>query len=175
MSQFLFPLSDNLDVTSESPLAYHPLDSSTPGHPSNPRMQLARLYLQMGNFLDYLTGQHEPSLSSILRNLLNKDSGGNPHEYQHNIPERHRILFPQYSCFADWPPVLLVHGSNDSAVHLHESIHLHGLLQHAGVVSTLKIIDGEEHSFDYAPDAAIRFGTDGGLFDQVCLFITQNI
>ncbi|CAL1713212.1 unnamed protein product [Somion occarium] len=180
-SQFIYPASLNLGAIIDSPLSYHPSTSPTPGYPANPRMQLARLYLQMGNFLDYYTGQHEPSLSANLQEVLISDnraqSSGNdkPEDLLSLIPKSHRDLFPQFAIFDSWPPTLLVHGSEDSAVQVHESIHLHRLLQSAGVASTLRVVDSEEHSFDYAPDAHTKFGMKGGLFDDILDFLLKYL
>ena len=64
---FRYPESLLLPPITDSPQAYNSADSEKPGYPANPRMLLARLYLQEGNVLDYYTGQHEPSLSERLR------------------------------------------------------------------------------------------------------------
>ena len=121
-ADFLHPRAERLPPISASPLAYHPNDSARPGYPANPRMQLARLYLQMGNFLDYYTGQHEPSLSAALRDTPHEDA----------VPAQHRRLFPQFNVSASWPSTLICHGESDTAVPVAESVYLRDSLHEAG-------------------------------------------
>ena len=52
----LYPQSTRLEPVSDSHYAYYPPDHGTPGHPSNPRMLVGKLYLQLGTFLDNYTG-----------------------------------------------------------------------------------------------------------------------
>ncbi|KAI1793370.1 alpha/beta-hydrolase [Ganoderma leucocontextum] len=128
-SDFLYPDCQHLQPTSDSPLAYHPPTYRIPGYPSNPRQLLGRLYLQLGTFLDYYTGAHEPGLSSSLRDLLAKDGRLTQHpniddtdaEYAAHIPTEHRHLFPQFSVNPNFPPTFLIHGSADTAVFVRES------------------------------------------------------
>ena len=54
--KYLYPQSTRLDPVSDSPYAYYPPDHDTPGYPSNPRMLVGKLYLQLGTFLDNYTG-----------------------------------------------------------------------------------------------------------------------
>ncbi|CDO77134.1 hypothetical protein BN946_scf184657.g9 [Trametes cinnabarina] len=176
-AEYLYPASSLLPVTSDSPLAYHSLTYHTPGYPANPRMLLGRLYLQLGAFLDYYTGCHDPSLSISLRKLLdanklNVDPRSNLLE---NIPEAHRHMFPQLCVGADFPPTLLIHGSADTAVLVGESQNLHILLLNAGVGSELQIVEGKEHSFDYEPAAEEEFGQPEGLFDRAAKFLVQTL
>ena len=115
-SEYLPPRSQELDTISDSPLAYHSADAPIPGYPANPRMLLARLYLQMGTFLDHWTGHH--GLTVRLRDeltdlaspgaLLN---GEPPHIISDSV-----ILFPQFGVDSAWPPCFLVHGAADTAV-----------------------------------------------------------
>ena len=142
-------------------------------------MLLTRLYLQLGLFLDYYTGQHEPSLSSTLREIL---SGKNPavdsdkdidfditNCMRHLIPEHHLHLFPQFGVTSDWPPTLLCHGSFDTAVPVHESRHMQELLDRAGVPGVqLVVVEGKEHSFDYDPKAEALYGKQ---FDLIADFL----
>ncbi|KAI5836279.1 alpha/beta-hydrolase [Schizophyllum commune Tattone D] len=158
-ADFLHPRAGRLSPISVSPLAYHPNDSSTPGYPANPRMQLARLYLQMGNFLDYYTGQHEPSLSAALLELNGEVSN------EDAVPAQHRRLFPQFNVSSPWPPTLICHGENDTAVPLAESVCLRDLLHEAGAPVNLRVITGREHSFDYAPGVEDELG---GVFEILC-------
>ena len=161
-ADFLHPRAQRLPPISVSPLAYHPNDSPTPGYPANPRMQLARLYLQMGNFLDYYTGQHEPSLSAALRDTPNEDA----------VPAQHLRLFPQFNVSVSWPPTLICHGEDDTAVPAAESVYLHDLLHEAGVPVDLRVIPGREHSFDYAPGAEDELG---GVFDDIVRWLVERL
>ncbi|KAI6098223.1 Alpha/Beta hydrolase protein [Pisolithus sp. B1] len=170
---FLYPQSSELEPTSDSPVAYHPPTHVTPGYPSNPRMFLGPLYLQLGTYLDYYTGMHEPSLSAYLRSLP-VDATSRVEGLRANpIPEQHRRLFPQFGVTSAWPPTCLVHGSSDTAVLVEESRHLHSLLVAANVDVELWEVDEAEHSFDYAPPAE---GTSyETLFHDVERFLIDHL
>ncbi|KAF7314633.1 MYND finger domain-like protein [Mycena kentingensis (nom. inval.)] len=167
-SEFLYPASTSLPILTESALAYHPPDSATPGWPANPRMPLSRLYFQLGTFLDYITGQHEPSVSEALRPLLDEDDLLVRQEAVRAVlPREHHALFPQLNVTPGFPPTFLVHGSEDTGVPLDESRHFKRLLEEVGVKVELRVVDGAEHSFDYVSDAEERYGA---LFDEVAEF-----
>ncbi len=173
-SQFLHPHSSELRATADSALAYHGADAPIPGFPANPRMLLNRLYLQLGVYLDYYTGDHEPSLSS----KLHEPAEGSQYsitKLKPLIPAEHLALFPQFNVDPSWPPVLLVHGSEDTAVKLEESLNMNRLLLDAGVENVLRIVDGAEHSLDYVADAERRYGGPGGLFDSIVQFLVNHL
>ncbi|KAI0032783.1 Alpha/Beta hydrolase protein [Vararia minispora EC-137] len=175
-AEFFHPACHSLSQISGSPLCYHPPDSAAPGYPANPRMQLGRVYIQEGVFIDYLTGLHSPSLSAMMRVLLQEDctsmnADASRAKMAAAIPESVRPLFPQLNVSPDWPPCLLVHGELDSAVHADESRHIYDLLKKAGVSVELRVVEGAEHSFDVRPGALEKYGTKGGLYDQAFLFV----
>ena len=157
--QFLYPFPPELQRTSDSPLAYHPPTSPTPGYPANPRMQLCRLLLQTGAFLDYFTGAYEPSLSLQLREGLNLNDGPDTIEAKarETIPKEHLSVFPQFWMDASFPPTFIMHGGADTAVRPDESRNIERLLRRAGVDATLRIAEGEEHSFDYASGSEEKY------------------
>lgn len=169
-ASFLYPDSQSLESTWSSELSYAPATAPIPGYPTNPRMLLIRIYLQLGVFLDYYTDSFEPSLSAALREA-NLDTP----QLDTLIPKEHLPLFPQFADHSSWPPTLLIHGEIDSSVPANDSIVLHSLLKKAGVESHLKIVPGEEHSFDYAPDAQAKHGNPGGLFDEIGEFIVKHL
>ncbi|KAG2125641.1 Alpha/Beta hydrolase protein [Suillus cothurnatus] len=113
-SEYMHPF-DGLQSTSDSPL--------------------------LGVALDYITGQHEPSLSDPFDEALISD---------------HKIIFPQFNVTSDWPATYLIHGTGDTAVLLRESRNLHSLLLKAGVDVVLEELPGREHSFDYQPGAELE-------------------
>ncbi|RXW24062.1 hypothetical protein EST38_g1750 [Candolleomyces aberdarensis] len=157
-----------------------------PGYPANPRMLLVRLYLQLGIYLDYYAGQHEPSLSVKLREALlsfDQDTGSNDRleavtTMLDSVPEHHLALFPQ------------------SIVPQKESRNLHQLIlassspptftegapeeditQHASKGSKLIEVPGAEHSFDLVPDAEEKYGK---VFNEIVEYldgveVTQKI
>ncbi|KAI0365713.1 alpha/beta-hydrolase [Pilatotrama ljubarskyi] len=172
-SQYLYPACKELSSTSDSPLAYHPLTYHIPGYPANPRMLLGRLYLQMGTFLDYHTGCHDPSLSASLRTILRERALGDHGSM--TIPSVHRRLLPQLTVSSALPPMLLIHGSADTAVLVQESENLQSLLREAGVPAELVVVEGKEHSFDYEADAEDEFGGSGGLFDRAVSFLAETL
>lgn len=157
-SDLLYPTSISQPAISASQLSYH----QETGYPTNKRMQLTRLYLQLGIFLDYYTGQHEQSLC---RDVLQ----GNP--VPEAIPEELRSLFPQCCASSEWPETLLVHGTEDTAVKVEESRHFFGLLKQAGVEVTLEEIEGKEHSFDYVGNAEEELKD---CFDRWANFLTKG-
>ena len=168
-AEYVYPFKDGtLEPISDSPLAYHPPTYHIPGYPANPRMLLVRLYLQLGVFVDYYTGQHHPSLSNILRQTL--DSPENAENLMYQIPEQQRFLFPQFGVDSSWPPAFLLHGTNDTAVPVAESRHMEALLRNAGVPVTLLEFEGKEHSFDYEPEAETILG---GMFNEVADFLQR--
>ncbi|KAG8744704.1 hypothetical protein FRC10_009618 [Ceratobasidium sp. 414] len=122
-------------VVSGSPLEYGP-----DGVPSSPRMFITRLLLQEGLFLDYLTGDH-----GLTRRLREREEPS-----MSDIPEQHRLLFPEACISPSFPPTCFVHGTKDSAVLIGESRAMRDRLQHIGVQCQLFEVEGAEHSFDYA-------------------------
>lgn len=185
-SEFLYPQSTKLNPTSDSALAYHGADAPIPGFPANPRMLLNRLYLQLGVYLDYYTGAHEPSLSATLLEAAegrpNRESASTAaSDYSLDkmvplIPRNHlKALFPQFTVDSSWPPVFLVHGSIDTAVKLEESLNMQRLLNDAGVDNVLRIVEEAEHSLDYVADAEERYGRPGGLFDEIGQFLVDHL
>ncbi|CAK5270515.1 unnamed protein product [Mycena citricolor] len=174
-AEFVYPENTKLDPTSESTLTYFPTTHPTkPGWPSNPRLPLCRLLLQMGVFLDYLAGQHEPSLSLALRPLLEKSS--DPAILQEElgplVPEEHRRIFPQLNITPEFPPTFFFHGSEDTAVLPSDSVHLHSLLKGAGVETKIIIIDGASHSLDYHKDAETMYKAH---FEEMAGFLATAV
>ncbi|KAJ7274197.1 Alpha/Beta hydrolase protein [Mycena rebaudengoi] len=171
-SEFIYPNSKSLPATAESELAYHPPTSPTPGFPANPRMPLARLYLQLGVALDYMCGQHEPSISAKLRPVLESCADEDLLTLQAKmkalIPSEHHAVFPQFNVTSGFPPSFLCHGSVDTAVPPEDSRHMHMLLEKAGITTRLLVLEGKDHSFDYAPDAETLYGTH---FDEMVDFL----
>ncbi|KAF7966186.1 hypothetical protein HWV62_39710 [Athelia sp. TMB] len=184
---YMHPAIASLPPISSSPLSYNPETR----YPTNERMFLSRLYLQLGIMLDYLTGEHSPSLSEGLQTSLASDKldlATRTHPYAASeyaafdnvnhrikalIPERVLPAFSQFSVTSSWPPTYLVHGANDTAVLAHESYYLHHLLANAGVDAKLQIIEGKEHSFDYEPDAEELHGKE--VFDEVARWLEHQL
>ncbi len=133
-ADFIYPFPDGpLPPTSDVPLVFG-------GPPTSRRPAMAGLYLQLGVYLDYLTGQHEPSLSASLRTIF--DRNGSIEELKAAIPEQHRRLFPQLAVDSNWPPTLMMHGTADTGVLPEESDYLYSLLKGANVTAELLKIPG---------------------------------
>ncbi|KAJ7579771.1 Alpha/Beta hydrolase protein [Mycena floridula] len=173
---FIYPFTSSptsSSVISDSPLSYHPSTSPTPGYPANPRMLVARLWLQLGVFLDYYTGQHEPSLSEQLRKVLKEsDPEAVVKTLRQVVPPEHHCLFPQLNVSPAWPPTFLCHGSADSAVPVCESQTLQSLLKGQDVSCELLVLEGKDHSFDYVPEAETIFEKE---FVRMAAFIDKNL
>jgi acetyl esterase/lipase len=160
---FIYPFPNGpIPPTSDIPLVFG-------APPKSRRAAMAALYLQIGTYLDYLTGQHEPSLSLILRQILADDTK-TLNDLENAIPEQHRRLFPQLGVDASWPPTLLMHGTGDTAVFPEESYRLHSLLEDAGVPTVLLKIPEQNHLFDFAPNAEEKWGRH---FDLIRGFICE--
>ncbi|KAL0574945.1 hypothetical protein V5O48_007019 [Marasmius crinis-equi] len=165
-TDYIHPISSKVasDLLSESPLTFVP--NSNPPIPANPRMALAFLYLQLGTYLDYYTGEYEPSLSDALK-------GASKDRLQDAIPQRHHALFPQLNVDSSWPPTYLLHGEEDTAVSVDESKNIHRLLKEAGVSTTLKLVPGQDHFFDImTPNAEELYGQ---IFDEVLVFLKSHL
>jgi acetyl esterase/lipase len=133
-------------------------------------MQLARLWLQQGTYLDYWTGAHAPSLSDELRALLpaSEKLMERDASLAAALSSGYRAIFPQLLVTPDWPPVMLVHGSEDSAVPADSSRAMFARLCDANVEAVLRIVEGSEHSFDLKRGAEATFGE---LFDEAVEFL----
>ncbi|KAH9480737.1 putative carboxylesterase M8 [Psilocybe cubensis] len=168
-SDYLYPFPNGpLPPLSESHLAYHPQTYRIPGYPANKRMLLSRLYLQLGVYLDYYTGMHQPSLSLSLRQHTVEDTPGRL------VAPEHHSLFPQLQMTGEnpWPPTMLLHGKLDTAVPVGESRYLKDLLLSANVPVELVEFDEQEHNFDYQPDAEERWAEK---FDGVKYFLKKHL
>lgn len=175
---YLYPLSPSVasDIVADSPLAFNPpAGPGLPPIPANPRMPLAILYLQLGAYLDYYTGEHEPSLSKALR-AASAEAGSDPEAKKRKmrslIPAKHSAIFPQFGVDSSWPATLLIHGSDDTAVPVTESQNMYEALQRAGVPSRIKIVQGEDHFFEQTPDAE---DIHGKLFDDAASFLKRRL
>ena len=141
----------------QSPLAYYGHDPATPGLPSNPRMQLLRLWLRLSTYLDYWTGAYT---------TLPGDAC-----LEAPLSPAHHVIFPQLLVSSDLPRMLLVRGSEGSAVSANSSREMHTRLRAAKVETVLRIADGSGRSFDLKDDAE---ATSGGLFDEAVEFLGVN-
>ncbi|KAG6902617.1 hypothetical protein C0995_014223 [Termitomyces sp. Mi166 len=172
----------SLQSITDSAPAYHPETYHIPGYPANPRMLLPRLYLQLGVYIDYYTGAHENGGISIpLRDALTSKPGSEASDdsaaefeslVRTLIPTQHRGLFPHLAASKDWPPTVLLHGTEDSAVPIWDSRNLVRRLKALGVDVELYEVEGREHSFGCEPDAEELFGD---IFDQVKDFLKKHI
>ncbi|KAG6810093.1 hypothetical protein H0H92_013342 [Tricholoma furcatifolium] len=193
-SDFMDPRSTmskfaSLEPIADSALAYHPQTYRIPGYPSNPRMLITRLYLQLGVFIDYYTGDHSnEGLSAHLRDTLKLHSEGkdraeiglndtNIDAIRSLVPSAHHGLFPNLilsegKMDLQWPPTVLIHGTEDSAVPIRDSRSLAKKLEACGAHIQLFEMEGREHSFDYEPGAEELFGE---VFDKVGEFLKQHL
>ena len=160
----------SLPVTAESPLEYYPSTHPTPGLPATKRMHLTELYYQLGEWLDYYTGDH--TLSSRLRLLRSSPTPVDSSKAGEVIGEKNIRLFPQFGVTGNWPPTLFMHGSKDTQVQLHESEHLAERLRAARVENKLIVVVGRAHGFDYSSNAEEKFGR---LFDRAAAFLVQYL
>jgi acetyl esterase/lipase len=157
----------------QSALACHGHDSDhtlTPGIPSNPRMQLTTAMATVR----HLSGQLDRGAHTILSDDL-RALPPTPEEHTERngcltdaLPPVHHTIFPQLLVTPNWPPVMLVHGSEDSVVPADSSRAMYAHLCAAGVETVLRIAEGSEHAFDLKGGAEETFGE---LFDDAVEFL----
>lgn len=141
-------------------------------------MSVSRLYYQLGEWLDYYTGDH--TLSCRLRQLRSSSTLGtelssvvDPIKAKEVIGEDNIGLFPQFGVAENWPPTMFLHGSMDYNVPLNESEHLAEKLEAVGVENELVVVEGQAHAFDiFLPDVERQFGR---IFDRAAGFLVRNL
>ena len=163
--RFLPPFTEGLPAPATD--VFPSYDPAT-GLPAEPRMTLTSLTIQLGNWLDYYTGEFNPSLSGILRDAL--DAGASPLAIRDLVPERHRVLFPAILVNSSWPPTLMIHGTADTAVPILSSRRLKQLLTDAGVSAELIEIEGKDHVFDVQSNNDVKFSE---LYDKAEEFLKR--
>lgn len=62
-------------------------------------------------------------------------------------PELH-YLFPQYSVKDTYPPIVLAHGANDTAVPHEQSVFFSEYLTSKGLANKLYLLEGRDHFWD---------------------------
>ncbi|EAU86130.1 hypothetical protein CC1G_03341 [Coprinopsis cinerea okayama7 len=165
-----------------------PLVPGSDGLPQNNiRHVAAWMYLQDAIWLDYFTGEYDPSLSSALRKICGFEERVSPNlqtvaldpadektrqEATAAIPERHRNLFPQLNVTKDWPPTVFLHGTADTAVSVLESENLGRLLERVGVPVEVVKVPGMEHNFDFDFDVKKKWGKE---LDAAISFVEQHV
>jgi acetyl esterase/lipase len=161
----LYPFPEGLPApTSDAPAAINPAT----GLPTEPRMALSLLSIQLGNWFDYYTGEFNPSLSSILRDAL--DANVPRLSIRDLVPERHRTLLPTFLVNNSWPPTLMLHGTADTAVPVLSSRRMKLLLTNAGASAELIELEGKEHLFDIQPNNDVEFAE---TYDKVEEFLKK--
>lgn len=108
------------------------------------------LLFQEAKFLDYLTGDHTLS-SRLVSEHSQEGRVALSQSAESAIPQEHRNIFPQLNITSAFPPTYLIHGSEDSAVILHESETMERKLKGVGVECELIVVEGAEHGFDLDP------------------------
>ena len=164
--KLLPPFPEGLPApTSDAPIT---LDPET-GVPTQIRAPFSAMTIQVGLWLDYYTGEFNPSLSGILRDAL--DAGLPQSSVGDLVPERHRHLFPTFVISSSWPPTLMLHGTTDTAVSILSSQSMKTLLTNAGVSAELIELEGKNHVFDAQPND----GEFAEVFDKVKEFLKRCI
>ena len=69
----------------------------------------------------------------------------------------------------DWPPVLLLHGTNDDRVPHRMSMRLFDLLEEAGVSTDMRLFAGQDHMFDQIPEFS------QAIVESVALFLERYV
>ncbi|KAJ5580676.1 hypothetical protein N7450_006977 [Penicillium hetheringtonii] len=65
------------------------------------------------------------------------------------IPEQHRVLFPvSFELKSDFPPTVLLHGTDDVLVEYEQSTAVAGKMKSLGIDVHLELVEGQGHGFD---------------------------
>ncbi|KAF4619717.1 hypothetical protein D9613_004819 [Agrocybe pediades] len=128
--------------------------------------------VQRGLYLDYYTGLHEPiGISETLREVPKSDKRTQD-DFKRALPEHLHAIFPQLCVDSHWPPTIILHGVLDDIVPITESRHFSGLVKDSGVKVELIEVEGENHGFDVALDAEVKYGAQ---FDKIRDFIQEHL
>lgn len=124
-------------IETTPPTVYFPMTD-----PLEPRNLLLLYLLQTGTLLDALSGQQ--GVSAALRLF--------PHEEREALVRQHSpslaALLPQLWTTERFPPTMILHGTADGIVRVHESRAMARKLAAVGVDVTLQEIEGADHGFD---------------------------
>jgi dipeptidyl aminopeptidase/acylaminoacyl peptidase len=124
-----------------------------PFYRQSPLVTEAEAYETIGQ--QVLTGtRHEDAFAQYRYRfyLYCRQQGLWPQEVGGHDPDREAAWFrpycPLHNISADYPPVLLLHGDQDSDVPVEQSIQMAAALQAQGVEHELRVLPGQPHGFD---------------------------
>ncbi len=86
----------------------------------------------------------EKMQSSYIRQVLEKWLGGPPSR----VPEHYTMASPMSKDFQESPPMLLIHGADDSVVPVEQSRLFSKKLQKSGRPISLLVVEGAGHDFE---------------------------
>ncbi|KAF9562492.1 alpha/beta-hydrolase [Agrocybe pediades] len=135
------------------------------------RMALSSFLFQEGRNLDYYTGFHSPSISDALREV-SKKGDATLEDFKKALPENTHRLFPLLCIDSQWPPSMILHGTEDDVVRLESSQNVRDAIKEAGVSVDLIEIGGQNHGFDIFPGAEEKYRVE---FDRVKEFIRTHL
>jgi len=108
---------------------------------------------ELGTYLDYYTGLHNPSISAALHDLLNRKPRPTDEDFKSAIPEDRHTWFPQFNIDVTWPPTIIIHDTVDDTVPAYQSRHLYEIIKKA-TKSPVRLIEGKitQDHFDTISD-----------------------
>jgi len=150
--QPLLPVPDpaNEDILSpdnQTTVTSTPMGMDAEGNSLHPRMGPFIYTCQLGNFLDYLTGE-QGFTASIKEKVEEGDKIS-----KEDVPSSMHEVFPEFDV-SRLPPSVLVHGLADTCVSYKESRETGTQLTKVGTETLLVELENEEHGFDILAGAA---------------------
>ncbi|KAM0755299.1 alpha/beta-hydrolase [Meredithblackwellia eburnea MCA 4105] len=124
----------------ETPSSAPRIVSTSVNDKLEPRVNLFSFLLQEGLFVDHLLGI--PAFGQKLAEMPLSDRSA-------QLPSSVRPLFPSLNITPTFPPTFIIHGLSDSAVLAEESFNMHARMEEAKVPHVFKILEGEEHGWDF--------------------------
>jgi acetyl esterase/lipase len=112
------------------------------------------------------SGTVERMQSSYILQVLEKWLGGPPS----SVPERYAMASPMSKDFEKSPPMLLIHGADDSVVPVEQSQLFAKKLQKSGRPVSLLVVDGAGHDFEEKNKSNGRL-----VFAAVLAFLDDNL